>query len=140
MVKRAVLLAGAALVALTAAAPARAADSVAVIVKATTSEYWQWVFKGAEAAGKELGVKVEELGSPKDDAAAQISILEGAAGESAAVGEDRPAGHVGIGAGGALKSDRQTRVRDDCPVGVLAARRVVKICDPFAFMWMPSLW
>ena len=30
-----------------------------VIVKATTSEYWQWVFKGAEDAGKLLGVKVE---------------------------------------------------------------------------------
>ena len=57
-----------------------AEDTVAVIVKATTSEYWQWVFKGAEAAGKDLGVKIDELGSPKDDAAAQISILETAAG------------------------------------------------------------
>ncbi len=83
MVKKAVLLAGAALFALTAA-PARATESVAVIVKATTSEYWQWAFKGAEAAGKELGVKIEELGSPKDDAAAQISILEGAAGKKPA--------------------------------------------------------
>ena len=34
---------------------AQAEDSVAVIVKATTSEYWQWVFKGAEDAGKQLG-------------------------------------------------------------------------------------
>jgi hypothetical protein len=42
-----------------------AEDSIAVIVKATTSEYWQWVFKGAQAAGKQLGVKVEELGTPK---------------------------------------------------------------------------
>ena len=57
-----------------------AEPTVAVIVKATTSEYWQWVFKGAEAAGKDLGVKIDELGSPKDDAAAQISILETAAG------------------------------------------------------------
>ena len=56
-----------------------AQDSIAVIVKATTSEYWQWVFKGAEAAGKELGVKVDELGTPKDDAAGQISVLETAA-------------------------------------------------------------
>ena len=47
MVKKAILLAGAAMFAVAAAAPARAADSVAVIVKATTSEYWQWVFKGA---------------------------------------------------------------------------------------------
>ena len=61
-------------------AAVRAEDTVAVIVKATTSEYWQWVFKGAEAAGKDLGVKIDELGSPKDDAAAQIAILETAAG------------------------------------------------------------
>jgi ribose transport system substrate-binding protein len=84
MVKKAALMAGAAMFALAVATPAHAADSIAVIVKATTSEYWQWVFKGAEAAGKELGVKVEELGSPKDDAAAQISILEGAAGKKPA--------------------------------------------------------
>ena len=58
----------------------RAEDHIAVIVKATTSEYWQWVFKGAEAAGKQLNVKVDELGTPKDDAAGQISVLESAAG------------------------------------------------------------
>jgi ribose transport system substrate-binding protein len=57
-----------------------AQESIAVIVKATTSEYWQWVFKGAEAAGKQLGVKIDELGTPKDDAAGQISVLESAAG------------------------------------------------------------
>jgi ribose transport system substrate-binding protein len=55
---------------------AYAEDSIAVIVKATTSEYWQWVFKGAEEAGKQLGVKVEKLGTPKDDAAGQIGVLE----------------------------------------------------------------
>ena len=55
---------------------AHAEDTVAVIVKATTSEYWQWVFKGAEDAGKKLGVKVEKLGTPKDDAAGQIGVLE----------------------------------------------------------------
>ena len=37
------------------------------------------MFKGAEAAGKQLGVKVDELGTPKDDAAGQISVLESAA-------------------------------------------------------------
>ena len=84
MVKRAALWAGVALFAFTVAAPAHASDSIAVIVKATTSEYWQWAFKGAEAAGKDLGVKIEELGSPKDDAAAQISILESAAGKKPA--------------------------------------------------------
>jgi ribose transport system substrate-binding protein len=67
-----------------AAGPARAEETIAVIVKATTSEYWQWVFKGAEAAGKQLGVKIDELGSPKDDAAEQTSILESAAGKKPA--------------------------------------------------------
>jgi ribose transport system substrate-binding protein len=81
MVRKSTLMATVALFALAGAQTASAQDSVAVIVKATTSEYWQWVFKGAEAAGKDLGVKIEELGSPKDDAAAQISILEGAAGK-----------------------------------------------------------
>src|SRR5689334_24828947 len=76
------LLLGAALAAFTMAGlhGANAEDTIAVIVKATTSEYWQWVFKGAEAAGKQLGVKVDELGTPKDDAAGQISVLESAAG------------------------------------------------------------
>lgn len=59
--------------------PSLAEDTVAVIVKATTSEYWQWVFKGAEAAGKQLGVKIDKLGTPKDDAAGQIAVLESAA-------------------------------------------------------------
>ena len=49
-------------------------------MKATTSEYWQWVFKGAEDAGKQLGVKIDKLGTPKDDAAGQIGVLESAAG------------------------------------------------------------
>ena len=61
-----------------------AEDTVAVIVKATTSEYWQWVFKGAEDAGKLLGVKVEKLGTPKDDAAGEIAVLESAAGSKPA--------------------------------------------------------
>jgi len=73
-----------AVMALMGSAPARAEDTIAVIVKATTSEYWQWVFKGAEAAGRQLGVKVDQLGSPKDDAAAQTAILESAAGKKPA--------------------------------------------------------
>src|SRR5206468_9195468 len=80
MMRKTLLAASAAIFALAGVAPASAEDTVAVIVKATTSEYWQWVFKGAEQAGKDLGVKVDELGSPKDDAAAQIAILETAAG------------------------------------------------------------
>jgi ribose transport system substrate-binding protein len=80
MSRKTVLTASVAAFAMIGASAAQAQDTVAVIVKATTSEYWQWVFKGAEAAGKELGVKVEELGTPKDDAAGQISVLESAAG------------------------------------------------------------
>ena len=63
---------------------AEAEDSIAVIVKATTSEYWQWVFKGAEDAGKQLGIKIDKLGTPKDDAAGQIAVLESAAGSKPA--------------------------------------------------------
>src|SRR3954465_8359976 len=59
---------------------AKAEDTIAVIVKATTSEYWQWVFKGAEDAGNQLGIKVDKLGTPKDDAAGQIAVLKSAAG------------------------------------------------------------
>lgn len=84
MTRKLILAASLSLLALPAAAPAQAEDTIAVIVKATTSEYWQWVFKGSEAAAKQLGVKIEELGSPKDDAAAQTSILESAAGKKPA--------------------------------------------------------
>jgi len=84
MLGKKMLMATAALFALAGAQGASAQDSVAVIVKATTSEYWQWVFKGAEAAGKQLGIKVDELGTPKDDAAGQIAVLESAAGSKPA--------------------------------------------------------
>ena len=69
---------------------ANAQDTVAVIVKATTSEYWQWVFKGAEAAGKQLGVKVDELGTPNDDAAGQIHLRQDPAAKNVA-------GRIGVG-------------------------------------------
>ncbi|MBG1230757.1 ABC transporter substrate-binding protein [Aestuariivirga litoralis] len=81
MFKKFILAASVATLPLLIGNAVHAQDTVAVIVKATTSEYWQWVFKGAEAAGKDLNVKIEQLGSPKDDAVAQISILESAAGK-----------------------------------------------------------
>ena len=84
MSRRMVLAASLAAMALGSASAVRAEETVAVIVKATTSEYWQWVFKGAEKAGADLGLKIEKLGSPKDDAAQQISILESAAGSKPA--------------------------------------------------------
>ena len=79
MIKKAMLALSVSGVALIGASAVQAQGTVAVIVKATTSEYWQWVFKGAEAAAKQLGIKVDELGTPKDDAAGQISVLESAA-------------------------------------------------------------
>jgi len=66
------------------AAPAvRAAEpTIPVIVKDTTSFYWQIVLAGARKAGKDLGVKVPELGAQSEsDINGQISILENAVAE-----------------------------------------------------------
>jgi ribose transport system substrate-binding protein len=61
-------------------APARAADvTIPIIVKDTTSFYWQIVLAGARAAGKDLGVTVPELGAQAEtDVNGQVSILENA--------------------------------------------------------------
>lgn len=62
------------------AAPASAQDvTIPIIVKDTTSFYWQIVLAGARAAGKDLGVNVPELGAQAEtDINGQISILENA--------------------------------------------------------------
>ncbi|TJW98423.1 MAG: ABC transporter substrate-binding protein, partial [Mesorhizobium sp.] len=68
--------------------PASAADeTIPIIVKDTTSFYWQIVLAGARKAGKDLGVNVPELGAQAEtDVNGQISILENAvAGSPAAV-------------------------------------------------------
>ncbi|OHV87479.1 ABC transporter substrate-binding protein [Mesorhizobium sp. ORS 3428] len=68
--------------------PASAADvTIPIIVKDTTSFYWQIVLAGARKAGKDLGVSVPELGAQAEtDVNGQISILENAvAGNPAAV-------------------------------------------------------
>ena len=67
-------------------APARAADvSIPIIVKDTTSNYWQIVLAGARKAGKDLGVKVPELGAQSEaDINGQITILENAVSEKPA--------------------------------------------------------
>ena len=68
--------------------PAFAADTVIpIIVKDTTSFYWQIVLAGARKAGVDLGVKVPELGATSEsDINGQISILENAvAGKPAAI-------------------------------------------------------
>ena len=70
-------------------APSFAADAptIPIIVKDTTSFYWQIVLAGARKAGKDLGVNVPELGAQSEsDINGQISILENAvAGKAAAV-------------------------------------------------------
>lgn len=69
-------------------APALAADTtVPIIVKDTTSNYWQIVLAGARKAGKDLGIKVPELGAQSEsDIDGQITILENAvSGKPAAV-------------------------------------------------------
>jgi ribose transport system substrate-binding protein len=84
------LLAAAAVIASTGLAfstPSSAAVTIPVIVKDTTSFYWQIVLAGARQAGKDLGVNVPELGAQSEsDINGQISILENAvAGKPAAV-------------------------------------------------------
>src|SRR5271154_2549436 len=81
------LLATAVAVATTFAAPTSYADQVTIpiIVKDTTSPYWQIVLAGARKAGKDLGVKVPELGAQSEsDISGQISILENAVSEKPA--------------------------------------------------------
>ena len=71
-----------------AASQAHAADTtIPIIVKDTTSNYWQIVLAGARKAGKDLGVKVPELGAQSEsDIDGQITILENAvSGKPAAV-------------------------------------------------------
>jgi ribose transport system substrate-binding protein len=53
--------------------------TIPVIVKDTTSFYWQTVIAGARKAGQDLGVKIVELGAHSEsDVSGQISILESA--------------------------------------------------------------
>lgn len=61
--------------------------TIPIIVKDTTSFYWQIVLAGARKAGKDLGVNVPELGAQSEaDINGQISILENAvAGSPAAI-------------------------------------------------------
>jgi ABC-type sugar transport system substrate-binding protein len=60
-----------------AAAIAHDTPVIPVIVKDTTSFYWQTVITGARKAGQDLGIKIVELGAQSDsDANGQISLLE----------------------------------------------------------------
>src|SRR5689334_22648223 len=79
-------LAGAAMLATMMPVSSYAADvTIPIIVKDTTSNFWQIVLAGARKAGKDLGVKVPELGAQSEsDINGQISILENAVSEKPA--------------------------------------------------------
>jgi len=52
---------------------------VVVIVKATNSQFWQYVLEGAKRAGESLGIRVTPQGAAEEaDIAGQIAILENA--------------------------------------------------------------
>jgi ribose transport system substrate-binding protein len=60
-----------------APAMAQTKPTIPVIVKDTTSIYWQTMLAGARKAGQDFGVNVTELGAQSaSDVAGQISILE----------------------------------------------------------------
>ena len=74
------LLAVAAFASIVGTVPASGENvTIPIIVKDTTSFYWQIVLAGARKAGKDLGVNVPELGAQSEsDINGQIGILENA--------------------------------------------------------------
>src|ERR1700722_15425044 len=71
------IVAGLGFAALAAPAMAQTKPTIAIIVKDTTSVYWQTVLAGARKAGQDLGVNVTELGAQSEsDVSGQIGILE----------------------------------------------------------------
>ena len=70
-----------------------------MIVKDTTSQYWQIVLAGAREAGKELHIKVPELGAQSEaDISGQITALENAAAENPAAIVIAPTQYTALGA------------------------------------------
>jgi ribose transport system substrate-binding protein len=68
-----------------APAMAQTKPTVAIIVKDTTSPYWQTVLAGARKAGQDLGINISELGAQSEsDASGQIGMLEKAVASSPA--------------------------------------------------------
>jgi ribose transport system substrate-binding protein len=62
-----------------AVAIAQTKPTIPVIVKDTTSVYWQTVLAGARKAGQDFGVEIAELGAQsQSDADGQIALLENA--------------------------------------------------------------
>src|SRR5436305_14891212 len=92
-------LAGAAMIAVAMPAQSFAAEpTIPIIVKDTTSFYWQIVLAGARKAGKDLGVKVPELGAQSEsDINGQISILEHAVAGTPAANDLSPTQFAALG-------------------------------------------
>jgi ribose transport system substrate-binding protein len=84
--------------ALGAPAVAQTKPTIPVIVKATTSLYWQTVLAGARKAGQDLGVDVTGLGAQSEsDIAGQISILQKAVASNPAAIVIAPAQFAALG-------------------------------------------
>ena len=81
-----------------APAMAQTKPTISVIVKDTTSVYWQTVLAGARKAGQDLGVDVTELGAQSEsDVAGQIGILEKAVASNPAAIVIAPAQFAALG-------------------------------------------
>ena len=81
-----------------APATAQTKPTIAIIVKDTTSVYWQTVLAGARKAGQDLGVDVTELGAQSEaDVAGQIGILAKAVASNPAAIVIAPAQFAALG-------------------------------------------
>ena len=77
---------------------AQTKPTISVIVKDTTSPYWQAVLAGARKAGQDLGVNVIELGAQSEsDVSGQISILAKAVASNPAAIVIAPAKFAALG-------------------------------------------
>jgi ribose transport system substrate-binding protein len=81
-----------------ATANAQTMPTIPVIVKDTTSPYWQTVLAGARKAGQDLGANVLELGAQSEsDVDGQIAILKNAVAASPAAVVIAPAQSAALG-------------------------------------------
>jgi ribose transport system substrate-binding protein len=81
-----------------AVAIAQTKPTIPVIVKDTTSVYWQTVLAGARKAGQDFGVEIAELGAQSEtDADGQIALLEKAVSSNPAAVIIAPAHFAALG-------------------------------------------
>src|SRR5438128_787103 len=81
-----------------APAMAQTKPTIPIIVKDTTSSYWQTVLAGARKAGRDLGVNVPDLGAQSEsDVDGQIRILENAVASNPAAIVIAPAQFAALG-------------------------------------------